>query len=50
MDFEVVFLLNGKEVARYRLSAEAPVDFQADVGDAIETLRVDHGGPIAPAI
>jgi|AmaraimetFIIA100_FD_contig_121_69627_length_1256_multi_6_in_0_out_0_2 hypothetical protein len=42
MDFEVVFLLNGKEVARYRLSAEAPVDFQADVGDAIETLRVDH--------
>jgi hypothetical protein len=41
MDFEVVFLLNGKEVARYRLSAEA-VDFQVDVGDAIETLRVDH--------
>jgi hypothetical protein len=30
MDFEVVFLLNGKEVA-YPLSAEAPVDFQADV-------------------
>ena len=36
MDFEVVFLLNGKEVARYRLPAEAPVDFQADVGDAID--------------
>jgi transketolase-like protein len=42
MHFEVVFILNGKEVARYRFSAEAPVDFQAGVGNAIETLRVDH--------
>lgn len=42
MDFEVVFLLNGKELARYRFPVETPVDLQAGAGNAIEALRVAH--------
>ena len=42
MDFEVVFLLKGKEVARYQFPVETPSDFQAGVAYAIETLRVAH--------
>jgi hypothetical protein len=42
MDFEVLFLVNGKEVARYQFPVETPSDFQAGVVNAIETFRVAH--------
>jgi hypothetical protein len=42
MDFDVLFLVNGKEVARYQFPVETPSDVQAGVADAIETFRLAH--------
>jgi hypothetical protein len=42
MDFEVVFLLKGKELARYQFPAETPSDLPAGVVSAFERLRVAH--------
>lgn len=40
MNFEVIFRLRGKELARYQFPVETPVDFEAGVRYAIETFRI----------
>ena len=42
MNFEVIFRLKGKELARYQFQAEAQVDFETGVTYAIEMLRQEH--------
>jgi hypothetical protein len=42
MDFEVVFLLKGKELARYQFPVETPSDLAAGVLTAFERVRVAH--------
>jgi hypothetical protein len=42
MDFEAIFSLKGKELARYRFPVEIPADIAAGVSYAIETFRVDN--------
>jgi hypothetical protein len=42
MDFEVVFLLKGKQLARYQFPVETPSDLPAGVVSAFEMLRVAH--------
>jgi hypothetical protein len=42
MDFEVVLLLKGKELARYQFPVETPSDLPAGFVSAVERLRVAH--------
>jgi hypothetical protein len=42
MDFEVIFSLTSKELARFRFPVETPADIAAGVSYAIQTLREDE--------
>jgi hypothetical protein len=40
MNFEVIFRLNGKELARSQFPVETPADFEAGIMYALQTLRI----------
>jgi hypothetical protein len=42
MDFEIIFSLKGKELARYGFPVETPADIVAGIGYAIETFRISN--------
>ena len=42
MDFEVIFSLKGKELARYQFPVVVPADIAVGVGHAMETFRIDY--------
>ena len=42
MDFEVIFRLEDKELARYQFAVETPADIQAGFINALDAFRVQY--------